>query len=245
MKTLLFLSILSGALSAQTTVLSCVGDSIMAGYTSSPTLDPCLLTVNALNSLTGTSNYTEGYNGGTSGTTSADWSSPSAEAMQHALSSGLVSSGATAVIAMLGTNDCKIATLTPPATYQANMQGMVTTLRGLGITHIFLNYPIYIYSDPYGSWTPLSTANACLVSYRASLNAIAASDPTHVFIGDTQAYGYFQANPTGNYYDGVHPSNAGYAILANFWALGYLGLETTTASMRSAALLVSSGVVWQ
>ena len=94
MKTLLFLSIFAGALSAQTT-----------------------------------SNYTEGYNGGTSGTTSADWSSPSAEAMQHALSSGLVSSGATAVIAMLGTNDCKIATLTPPATYQANMQGMVTTLR--------------------------------------------------------------------------------------------------------------------
>jgi hypothetical protein len=51
-------------------------------------------------------------------------------------------------------------------------------------------------------------SDAMLMQYQTQLQGLAAADPTHVSIGDTSAFGYFQANPS-QLQDGVHPTNAG------------------------------------
>ena len=221
MKQLLLFSIFSGALSAQTTVLGCIGDSITVGYASSPSVDPCLLEVNALNTLTGASNYSEGANIGIIGATSSDWAS-SISSHLAALTRARVS----AVTIMLGTNDAQNRFLTPPATYYSNMQTVITALKGVGINHIVLNFAPYINGDPNGYFTPLSQSNSYIASYQTQIRALVAADPTHVFQGDTEAYTFFQFNPSLQA-DGLHPNNAGCALLANLWAHEYLGTETT------------------
>jgi hypothetical protein len=79
------------------------------------------------------------------------------------------------------------------------------------------------------------------MQYQTQLQALAGADPTHVFIGDTAAFGYFQANPS-QLQDGVHPTNAGYATLAQYWATASLNIVGATLPIPIISGVVSGNV---
>lgn len=128
--------------------------------------------------------------------------------------------GITNVAIMLGTNDAKPFNDVSSTTYHDNLQFVITTLESNGVTKIVLNQPPYIQASGSGLPDPTS-ANALLVLYQGSLAALAASDPTHVFLGDRTAYADFQANASWYQADGIHPNDTGATQLAHRWAAAY------------------------
>ena len=208
-----------------------IGDSITEGFMSSPPVFPGTLMVSDLNAWTGTNAYAAS-NQGVGSTASGDWVSGSSN-----LTAAIANcAGLSTMFIMIGTNDSKNAIQTTPATYMSNVQSTITALEAAGFTKIVLNYsPWIVYPNSAGGFG--SGSDALLMQYQTQLQTLAAADPTHVFIGDTAAFGYFQANPS-QLADGVHPTNAGYAALAQFWATAALNIVGATLPVP-----VISGVI--
>lgn len=209
MKTLFLAVILTSVFASAQVTIGYIGDSITNGYTSSPQVYPGTIAATDLNTYTGTSNYSA-VNQGVNGTDSGNWVSGSSylNAALAAFSAAHVNS----VSIMLGTNDAGYSVSS--STYLSNMQSLVAALEAAGYTTITVNYSPYMAANPFG-FNP-TTANALLLQYEADLQIIAAAD-SHVHVGDTTAWTFFQANQS-LLSDGLHPDNAGYASLGQFWA---------------------------
>jgi lysophospholipase L1-like esterase len=226
---------ISGAASVKTVptqpiVIGCVGDSITYGYLSSGgrvSPDPCAQMASDLNTMTGTSLYSS-FNVGVIGSFSANWITGCTSCLPGGggnitsaltglsptrFTPGLVAAGVSLVQIMIGTNDAQ--TPVSQSAYQGNLTNIITAIKSAGINKIVLHYQPYINTN-LGGWT-ISIADPALLTYQTAMKNVAAADPTHVLIGDTTAYGWFQANPTYQS-DGVHPSSAGYLALAQMWA---------------------------
>jgi lysophospholipase L1-like esterase len=222
--------------------VGCIGDSISNGYKSNPGLNVCSALATSLSSVSG---KTWGYNQqAANGTTTAGWVSGGALLNQALFYFGR-SPAVTHVVIMLGTNDAKTTVATTQADYQSNLQGTINAIKAAGINKIMLSYSPYIdYTVNAGNgWD--STSDPRLLQYQTAIKNLVAADPTHVFLGDTQAYSWFQANPT-QLADGVHPtgapSNVGYTKLLSLWsqafANNFLGPKTYLRASGPAAVQV-------
>jgi lysophospholipase L1-like esterase len=202
---------------------------------SNPPLSPPSLMTGYLNTSTGTSAYAAN-NQGVPSSASGDWVGGSMN-----LTSAITNcSRLTTMFVMIGTNDSKNALQTTPATYMSNIQSTITALETAGFTKIVLNYsPWIVYPNSAGGFG--SGSDALLMQYQTQLQALAAADPTHVFIGDTAAFTYFQANPS-QLQDGVHPTNAGYAVLAQLWATASLNIIGATLPVPVISGVASGNV---
>lgn len=217
----------------QNVVIGCIGDSITYGYLYSGRADPCASMAADLNTMTGTSNYSS-YNAGRIGSTSANWTTsgalPGGGGNVSTVVPAMIAAGVSIVQIMIGTNDA----LTPAvsqSTYESNLTNIIGVIEADGISKIILHYQPYINTN-VGGWT-ISVSDPALLTYQAAMRAVAARDPnhvpvaeprtypcvdpSHVLIGDTTAYGWFEANPSYQS-DGVHPTSAGYTILGKMWA---------------------------
>jgi len=209
-------------------VIGFVGDSI--------TYNPLgvAAALSTLNTLRPDLTFTD-VNRGLAGTTTAQWVAthigPAVTAFTGA--------GVTVVFIMLGTNDANVANSVAQATYSANIASLIATIKAAGINRIILNYQPYINTDT--TWNIVSS-NALLVQYQSALVALAAADPSHVFMGDTTAYSFFQTF-TGLLSDGVHPTTSGYASLGGFWGQAYYDkflCTVTTASLPGGKFVAYS-----
>jgi lysophospholipase L1-like esterase len=120
---------------------------------------------------------------------------------------------------MLGTNDAGFNNHVPVATYKSNLQSTISALGAAGFQRILLNIPPYI---QIGDGTyDTAASNALIVQYQDALRDLAAVDPTHVFLGDQTAYGYYRLHPELYQPDGVHLSVAGNQSLGRIWSRAF------------------------
>ena len=214
----------------QPIVIGCVGDSITYGYLSSggqANPNPCAGMAADLNSMTGTSLYSA-FDVGVIGSFSANWITTCSSCLPGGggninsgltglsptrFTPGMVATGVSVVQIMIGTNDAQ--TPVSQSTYQSNLTNIIGAIKAAGINKIVLHYQPYINTN-LGGWT-ISTSDPALLTYQTAMQNVAAADPTHVLMGDTTAYAWFQANPSYQA-DGVHPTSAGYLVLAQRWA---------------------------
>ena len=154
-----------------------------------------------------------GANQGVSGTSTSDWL-PGSTNLTSA-KSAFVSAGVRLVHVMLGTNDARVAVRNSAATYQANLQRIVSDLVGSGFL-VAISYPPYAVPGSNGGDQD-ATANTLRVAYQAMINQIV--NGRDVFLASTSAYAYFAAN-AGQLSDGIHPTTAGVTALAQLWANG-------------------------
>ncbi len=134
---------------------------------------------------------------------------------------------------MLGTNDSAIegpnGAPVSPESYRANLKTIADRLLSdySGSKMVF-HYPIWYSPNTYNSSRYLAEGLKRLQSYFPELDALVASyarsHPGRVFIGDKQAYQYFENKVTdfkhesgkqGTFY--LHPNNKGAAALGRFW----------------------------
>ncbi len=191
-----------------------IGDSITEGYGVDPGSGPGPEEVAKLNEdkISGpTYSFTVD---GVSGSTSADWVADSGN-YDGALVL-FISAGCGIVSIMLGTNDAKTAVATTKADYKANLLSLINALISAGATAIILNKPPWV--SPTGAFD--NNSLTLIGEYGDALAELAAADPSHVYMGDTAAYPFFEANPD-LLADGVHPTLEGYTDLGNFWAAAY------------------------
>lgn len=135
---------------------------------------------------------------------------------------------------MLGTNDSAIkgpnGSPVSPQQYYTNMQVILDELLRLyPQAKIILHKPIWYSPNTYNSSMYLKAGLERLNSYFPQLEALVEaygqSHPGHVFIGDTEASDFFQANyaeflipedgNAGTFY--LHPNETGAARLGEFW----------------------------
>jgi len=230
MKNLLLLLCVCGALSASTVTFGWIGDSITYGYMSSPPTDPCTLETGDLNGLANGTTYVMGNNAGSNGTTTANWAS--GQTLLTNAISAFQSAGVTVVNIMLGTNDALSSIAA--TSVQTNLQSTITALKAAGFNKIIINYSPYTMNN--------APAEALLVQYQSVEQALVAADPTHVFMGDTTAYTWFQANQS-YLLDGIHPTNAGYAVLGQMWATAYLQIMAKLYSTAITGGKITGGGV--
>jgi lysophospholipase L1-like esterase len=224
--------------SSQPVIMACLGDSITAGYTVGGNVSGylCPTIVSDLNTLIGGSlitnvSFPSGQNltAGVIGSTTAQWETggaglPGGGGDVSSLcngtgggarfSPGLVTAGATLVSFMLGTNDAVAAVSS--GNYSTRVQNIITALKSCGVQKIILHY------QPYNNATP--AADPYLLQYQTVIGSLAAADPTHVLVGDTTAYTYYQSNPSCEG-DGLHPiaTGCGYPYLASIQAAAIKG----------------------
>ena len=156
-------------------------------------------------------------NQGIAGTVSHDWIPSFGTKYSDAVTAfAAASPPVTIVHVMLGTNDAKAAPGTATF-YSTNLGDMVSSLVSAGYKVVVSYPPWLVYSVANvsypGAWNTDSPAEIAL--YQPKIDALV--DGVHVFQGDTQAYDYFQANPS-LLADGVHPDDAGHAWLGGQWA---------------------------
>ena len=186
-----------------------IGDSITYGYGS--TSDPVTQFSLIVRKIFGSGTTVSVVNRGITGTTSADWATSTYYSPALA-----ACASANVLMIMLGTNDSRTAIATSQSAYQTNIQTLITQAKIAGITRIFVNVSPYINTSS-GGWD-ITTSNALLVQYQSAITALANADPGHVWVGDTQAYTWFQSNPSEMGGDGVHPILAGDVSLGFLWA---------------------------
>jgi lysophospholipase L1-like esterase len=233
MKSLLIVLLMAISISSAQRLVCGIGDSITAGATSSPPANPVTIMATNLNTFTGLTWTT--VNQGSPGSSSADWISGSS------LLNGAITAcaGATYVVYMIGTNDCNTNTETSQANWQTNVQSTITALKGAGFNKIMLSWAPYVNANSAG-WS-VSVSNPFLVLYQGAITNLVAGDPTHVFLGDTQAYAFFQANPSDQT-DGIHPNNTWYAVFGGFWATAFEKDFLATGTSRGGSVSVGGPV---
>ena len=125
----------------------------------------------------------------------------------------------------IGRNDVNYLTNTNYAArlsdYQTMLTNVVTDLVGRGYK-VILNVPISFAATATTGVLTVPQAQALMREYGTVaipnvVSAFASSNPGMVFLGDTQAYSFFTANPS-LWGDGVHPTPAGYRYLGYMWA---------------------------
>ena len=225
-KSLLLLAVLMLATQANAINLCFFGDSITLGYLSSPPVKPGTLVAGELNAFTGTNLYTS-TTYALIGTTTQQWYPGGGNAIASAISAFNAAGGCAAVFGMLGTNDAADNIHTDPVSYNARMTAIVGALEAAGCNTILLDFSPYDNAQNNANHNP-ATTNPRLIAYQQQLIAVAQADPTHVFVGDRQAFSYFQSNLQLYSPDGIHPSggpnNAGYMGLATLWVNAYVRL---------------------
>jgi lysophospholipase L1-like esterase len=212
-------------------VVGFIGDSITAAHNVETQYGPVPLTASLLSGLSLSSLTYVGLNLGVDGTASGDWLTGGSN---YNIALGyFVSNGCGIVCIEIGTNDSATAIATTKDVYKANVLNLMTGLFSQGVTQILLNKPIWV--TPTGSFD--SNSNTLIGQYGDALVELYLENPTQVFLGDRQAYNFFQANPD-LLEDGVHPTQVGYSDLANFWEIAYtnafledFGLSITKTGM--------------
>jgi len=145
--------------------------------------------------------------------------------------------GQLVVSIMLGTNDCSSNGVTngspvSAANYARNLKQIIDTLLAqFPGSKFVINHPIWFSPNTHNSADYTGSAAADrLKTYFPAIDALiagyTASNPHHVFLGDTDAYDYFsihfQAELNGeNGTYGIfflHPNSTGARSLAKFWA---------------------------
>lgn len=135
---------------------------------------------------------------------------------------------------MIGTNDSAIkgpnGSPVSPQQYYTNLKVIIDELLRLyPQSKVILHKPIWYSPNTYNSSMYLKAGLERLESYYPQLEALFAnyhkSHPGHVFIGDTEAFGYFKDNykdelipedgQAGTFY--LHPNESGAARLGEFW----------------------------
>jgi lysophospholipase L1-like esterase/phosphodiesterase/alkaline phosphatase D-like protein len=112
-------------------------------------------------------------------------------------------------LVLYGTNDANSANGAgypiPKATYKANVQAIITTIKNAG-------------KIPYLAKIPFATAagfsNASIQEYNAAIDELRSSNGISVVAPDY--YTWFQSH-TGQLSDGLHPNGTGYQSMANLW----------------------------
>lgn len=232
--------ILAPAANAQTISVGLVGDSITEGFpldtvsnsapnaypncavgpTNYPTSATCGTATptmqGTLQPLLPTATITT-TNMGRGGSRMQDWLPANGNGFTTGAVTVFNSASVNTVWIMLGTNDCTTGTATSQASYQADLTTVVNYFLAhvTGLNQVVLNYPPYKNSD-----ADIPAANARLILYQEAMRAVAAANPTHVFIGATATYSWFQNHLTA-LGDGIHPNLAGYQQLGILWAQGY------------------------
>lgn len=140
---------------------------------------------------------------------------------------------------MLGTNDSAISgTNGAPVSveqYGENMKAIIDRLLALyPACKIVLHRPIWYSPNTYNGAMYLKAGLVRLQSYYPALQKIvddyAGRFPSQVLMGDTEAFGYFEANHQSDLFpeDGnagifyLHPNEKGAAVLGEFWGKAIL-----------------------
>jgi len=165
------------------------------------------------------------------GSMTAEWITPNAGYYFNAITgwphmgTGFKDGRCVAVMVMLGINDARVGIATPPEKYRQNLQAMIANLKhDLPEAKVILNAPTW-----YDSALAIRIAGAgnapvgtdLLAAYIEVLRGLA--DNKTVFLGDTDGFVRFKAidqstGPQALYGpDGVHPNDAGYRLLGQFW----------------------------
>ncbi len=145
---------------------------------------------------------------------------------------------------MLGTNDSAIkgpnGSPVSAEQYYTNMKTIVNELLKLyPECKIVIHRPIWYSPNTYNSAMYLKEGLMRLESYYPQIISLVesygASNPGHVFLGDTQAFDYFKENyqtdfipedgNAGTFY--LHPNDSGGTKLAEFWGKAIYSVITT------------------
>lgn len=170
-----------------------------------------------------------GYDQGIPGTKTTDWISGSTNL--NAVIAQFQASEITHVQIMLGTNDSGGASGMAASTYQSNLTSAITALQAAlsGIKIVLTDSPYIDYTTTYGA-NYTANADVLLQSYR-TVNASLSNGST-VFLGDTASYAFFQSNLT-QLFDGVHPTDTGYASLGGLWGVAFKTLLIGTLGVTT------------
>lgn len=175
------------------------------GVNSSTSADwlPASTTQSSAVSLSGTPGTTGGTNGAGSVSTNLYANAKAA----------FTSTGVNLIQIMLGVNDSKAGTATPPAAYQSNISAIVTQEKAdfPGIPIVLIPPTYTVPGSSVGTWTEAS--DALLQSYGAALANLVAPGIT---LGKSP-YTFTLNNFGTELADGVHPNDAGYSDLASVW----------------------------
>lgn len=135
----------------------------------------------------------------------------------------------------LGTNDSACSTAfgapVPPEQYYTNLKAIIDELlKKYPDSRIVVQSPIWYSPNTYNAAIYLSEGLKRLTSYLPMIprliDAYAETNPGHVFLGDTQAFGFFKEHylelfrpeegKAGTFY--LHPNRKGADRLGKFWA---------------------------
>jgi lysophospholipase L1-like esterase len=184
------------------TTVGFIGDSITYGsHASNPAT-----TSGVANEIHALGSGWSALNRGVSGGSTQNWVDNLDNRLTDALSV-FQSNNVDIVQITLGNGDGKYGTT--PANYKANYENIISQLKAIGVGKIILN------QQPSSS----GEAQPDLISqYREVIHELV--DGETVFLGDTDAFDYFAANPS-ELDDGVHPTDVGYVSIGNLWAAAF------------------------
>ena len=139
--------------------------------------------------------------------------------------------GVKTISLMLGTNDA--AQGVSVADFEANLRQLTAKLLNDGMEKIILHCPIYNLSN---------TISQKVVEYCNVMRTVANSQT--IFLGDDQAYAWFEQNTTTAFADATHPNAYGQKNLGEFWGKAYQRLffaEPKLLSVSPNTGLVTGG----